>query len=163
MGDRCYEEIYVNKAHVKTFLDMGFNYTGDQEGPGNQVAMFDEEANYGNYNDLNALTNKGIPFYGNHSEGGGYGPQQFCCAGIGVHWAHTDHDGNLYVPFNEKLNDIDPNEIVFVRDFLAEKIRAIEYCKADFEILRVDGDPIIMPGDIIDKPDLRRRRRKKTA
>jgi len=66
MGDRCYSTLVCAKRDKDVFEKMGYRLEESQalSADGNEipgaVVMVDEQANYGNYDELTSLT--GIPF-----------------------------------------------------------------------------------------------------
>ena len=87
MGDRCYISLSCKRSDfAKHFEPLGFVIDERADGGGSVVEVYDEEANYGHYEELNDLENKGVVFFGEHGSGGCYTEQVFACDGTSVNW-----------------------------------------------------------------------------
>ena len=145
MGDRCYSALTCNKKHIKIFIDIGYYKEGEETD--NAVSMAEDEANYGNYEDLNGLEGKGIPFYGYHGEGGCYGASRFASDGREIAWLQCDHEGFLVVRFDEDKLDIESGDVDQARHYVEVEKRAKEYCRTDPDELASYGNPIPTAAD----------------
>jgi hypothetical protein len=154
VGDRCYSALTCNKKHLKIFEKMG--YVGEGPETEHSIEVVSDEANYANYEELNALGGKGIPFHGYHGEGGCYGASRFASDGREVLWITCHHDSNIVVRFNEKEMKVIDEDIDEARHYLEIETKAREYCEADPDELASYGNPIPTAAD--KKIPLKRRR-----
>jgi len=149
MGDRCYSEVTCNKRHVYYFIDMGYREENGSGYQGEEVHLVDEEANYANYDDLNELGGKGIPFHGSHTEGSCYGAFCFASVGLGCSWVSCDRDTNLMVRFSESDRAPVESDIEEACNYLDILEKAIKFCREDIYALAVIGDPLPRELDIV--------------
>lgn len=134
MSDYCYSHVYCMASDSKTFVDMGYREEGgavEDEVADDCVEMIDEQANYGNYDELRKL--RGVVFIARNETGGEYGPCEIVSDGERTSSADVDHDGNNFVVM-EGDGTIDPEKAEMIRGHLAlyHKVRGM---------LRLDKEP----------------------
>lgn len=83
MSDICYLEITFRKKDREKFLSfMGYrgNFPEETEEGTGQIMVTDNEASYAHQPELKTLALEGVPFYGQHGEGGSYTSGVFASA-----------------------------------------------------------------------------------
>src|SRR6267143_5371196 len=113
MGDRCYSTVVCGKRDKYVFEKMGYRLEESQalSADGNEipgaVVMVDEQANYGHYDELTALT--GIPFLVCGSScPGAYGDHLIVSDGKEWHYSEALHESNypaVRVEFSGVIRD----------------------------------------------------------
>lgn len=142
MGDRVYSELTCNRAHLETFLEIGYVVMSDSDPNDQAVSVEEDEANYGNYDELNSLAGKGIPFHGSHGVGSCYSAAAFVSDGRDLIWVQCDTDGQLVVRFNTKTQDAHQDDIEECRRYYGLIEAAAEYCRVDPDASAAIGNPI---------------------
>ena len=153
VGDRCHSSLVCNERDVMTFENMGYQVE-EKDKKTAEVSMSDGEANYGNYNELNALIGKGIPFYGYHGEGGEYGASVFACDGKTVAWAECNRNGDVMVTLDDSRQP-EESSMNAANEYLDTLDEAKRCCMEHADVLSAIGAGPGMAGDY------RRRKKKK--
>jgi len=98
MGDRCWVDVTLRREDADRFLDMVMLAPDGRDEDGPTVTLTFPEANYGMGQPLDVAATAKIEFYGSHTRGDSYGPNDFYSNGDGmVHYLPTDGDGDGYV------------------------------------------------------------------
>jgi len=98
MGDRCWVDVTVRKEDEERFLDLVMHAPEGRDEDGMTVSLSFPEANYGMGQPLDVAATARIQFYGSHTRGDSYGPNEFYSNGDGqVNYIPTDGDGDGYV------------------------------------------------------------------
>jgi hypothetical protein len=113
MGDRCNIQITLRQEDLARFAphldaapeDKWWDELHDEPGNG-CVTVELYEANYGLCDARLAAADAGIPFYGNHGEGGEYGPCGFVSWRGKHHEVDFDHQGCMTIAVDEDLKPI---------------------------------------------------------
>jgi hypothetical protein len=126
------------RKDVERFTGIGFRENDEDSG---LVDLVDEEANYGNYEEMQKIASEGIVFTAQHGAGGDYGP----CAYVGIdgelHEAAIDEgDGRLVVSLDEHG---DPSQIQVraAKEFLVARKRAEAALESEDAIEAVESAP----------------------
>ena len=144
MGDRCYSVLQCNNKHIKIFIKVGYSLTSCPSAACNvsSVEMTDEEANYGNYEELGQLEGKGIPFYGWNGLGSEYSACAFASDGRNLDFAACDETGNLTVRFDKKTFQVNEKDVEECKKYLKVFEQAKFYIDNDLDELAVLGSPV---------------------
>jgi len=117
MGDRCYLEMTMRRADRPRFAEhVGAEPTEkwwDQEFAEDHpclVTVNVYEANYAWYDELRAAAEAGIPFFGQHGEGGEYGAYAFVSVNGEHAEAPVNHDGDFIIAVDENLQPLGDTE-----------------------------------------------------
>jgi hypothetical protein len=98
MGDRCWVDVTLRREDADKFLDAVMHAPDGRDEDGPTVTLSFPEANYGMGQPLEVAAAAKIEFYGSHTRGDSYGPNEFYSKGDGqVHYLPTDGDGDGYV------------------------------------------------------------------
>jgi hypothetical protein len=129
MGDRTDMNVTVNEKHFYVLEEIDNSYETFDGGPavdGEIVTLHYAEMNYGGCALLDALQERGVPFYGDHGDGGEYGAMRFAFDGNKYgEWYEDAHNGYLTVPVLED-GEVEAESLHAVREFLALEKRAME-------------------------------------
>lgn len=143
MGDRCYSVLQCNKAHEKIFIKLGYRNNGNCfPNEDESIEMIEEEANYGNYEELDNLAGEGIPFYGWNGQGSEYGPVAYASNGRTVDFSTCDEQGNLTVRFNEDTLDSNQEDIEECKKYVEILKQAKIFVHNNLNELAVLGCPV---------------------
>ena len=115
MGDRCYIRIVCRQQDQKRLEDNG--YFCETENADGTVYMVCEEANYGDNDLREELASEGIPFFGWHGSGGGYGPCVFAAADGKHIEAETNFDDSGPVAVIREDGTPDPTDVQNAREY----------------------------------------------
>ena len=129
MGDRCHLRITLRREDLKRFAPF-LDKEPDQEwgdysqaGEADIVTVEVFEANYALYDERHAAAQAGIPFLGQHGEGGEYGPYAFASLDGEMLEAPLSRDGELILAVDRELQPV--GEVDGIRNYVA-KLRAVE-------------------------------------
>jgi hypothetical protein len=131
MGDRCHLQLTLRREDLDRFGAIlnepagstWWNEEYNEPAPG-IVEVGIHEANYALFDEREQAAREGIPFFGNHGEGGDYAGCAF--AGIGGRQieVYTDRDGLLCVQLDESMRLL--TDLGHIREYL-EMQRAVEH------------------------------------
>jgi hypothetical protein len=163
MGDRCYMQLTLRREDLDRFGKVlkepaGSRWWNEDLGepaPG-IVEIAIHEANYALWDERELAAGDGIPFFGNHGEGGDYTGYEFASLDGRQLEAYTDRQGLLCVQIDERMRLL--TDLGHIREYLEER-RAVqhlfgipprvdEYCEPDLDdqqvgrhyVLHVIGD-----------------------
>jgi hypothetical protein len=120
MGDRCWVQVMVHKAHHDKFMEVTEGYFQheyeEQETEGDAIVIQDGQVNYGGYDQLQIAAEAGLTFSVISGAGGGYGPS--ACVGIGRKFYVSDTDHESYPVVRCSKDGIHEGELASVKAFL---------------------------------------------
>ena len=131
MGDRCYMQLTLRREDLDRFGSIlnepaGSKWWTDdlsEPAPGIiEIAL--HEANYALLAEREQAAGDGIPFFGNHGEGGDYAGCHFASLDGSQIEAYTDRDGLLCVQIDDNMRVL--TDLGHIREYL-EKRRTVQH------------------------------------
>jgi hypothetical protein len=148
VGDRCYLSMTVRASDRDKIIEAGIDWPPDYDlldeededdgdpSSGKQLAaspveeasqvsqdyvlsLTIEEANYGLDDERRELAAMGVPFFGEHSDGGSYGGMHFAAYGGEIIEAPAGHDGELFVVCDWETGEPNAEALAETKKFLA--------------------------------------------
>jgi hypothetical protein len=133
MGDRCYLEITMRKADLPRFAPFAgaradekwWDNEDDVDRHPDLVTVGVYEANYAWSDQRLAAAKAGVPFYGNHGEGGEYGPYAFAALDSEMLEVEVNGAGYMFIAVDDNLQPVDHDDLKHMREYVA-KLRAVK-------------------------------------
>ena len=131
MGDRCYLQLTLRRDDLGQFgailgAEPGTEWWNEDIGepaPGVvEIALC--EANYALWDEREQAASDGIPFFGNHGEGGDYAGCEFVSLDGRQLEVYTDRDGLLCVQIDDHMRLL--TDLEHIRDYLGQR-RAVQH------------------------------------
>ncbi len=134
MGDRCWLQMSFPRKDLPRFNEILENHVwegcfwDEDSGDDEEVNAIIYEANYGWYDEIQALAKAGLSFTVSHGAGGEYGPCVYACYEGELVGCSADWEGNPVAPIHKDGVDENALKACMKYHHLVEKIEGGSQC-----------------------------------